>query len=164
MSAWGFTDESISEVSRLGFMIGTDKGFEPESILARAQIITIIWRMDGSPIEPTSMRFVDVSDSAWYAVPIAWAANHGIAQGAEGLMRPNAVMTREELAEVLYRHSEEEWRSPLKSNITDGSEVSTRATIAVEWALASDLMTTADGVFAPKAIMSRGNSLLEFSE
>lgn len=144
----GFTDVTpeqtsyVTEVSALGFMTGIEpKVFAPETILTRAQVITVLWRMDGCPeTDPEVFEqkgFRDVDETAWYAKPMAWACEHGITVGSEWLLCPDEPMTREQLAAILYRHSEESYgvfgRTPIPAN------VSPWARIAYEWAAASDL-------------------------
>ncbi len=148
--------EEISEVTGRGFMIGTDSEvFDPESILTRAQIVQILYRLDGEPeYDPevfTLAGFRDVSRSAWYFPALAWAYEHGISLGSEYLMRPDAPMTREELAAVLYRHSEEEYA--VLGRVSVPAEVSAWATVAFEWAAASDIMAPSD----PQGFVTRAD-------
>lgn len=140
----------IQEVESLGFMVGTEQGFEPETVLTRAQIVTILWRVDGCPEACESAGFYDVDRNAWYAEPMSWAADHGIVFGCEGFAHPNDPMTREALSAILYRHSEEEYRVPGRVSIPE--EVSSWAAIPFEWAAASNIMTPTD----PQGFVSRG--------
>lgn len=132
----------VTEVAALGFMTGIEpEVFAPESILTRAQVITILWRMDGCPDADSEVfvrkGFRDVDETAWYAHPMAWACEHGITVGSEWLLCPDEPMTREQLAAILYRHSEESYRVFGRTQIP--TNVSPWARIAYEWAAASDL-------------------------
>ena len=156
----GFTDVpdgfwaegEIAEVSKLGFMTGTEpEVFEPETILTRAQIIQILWRVDGCPESDLQAGFRDVDSNAWYFEALCWGYQHGISLGFEYLLRPDVPITREELATILYRHSEEEYKVPGRVEIPQ--EVSAWATIPFEWAAASNIMAPTD----PQSFVSRAD-------
>lgn len=153
---------AIEYVTEHGFMCGTEpEVFSPGAILTRAQIITILYRMDGEPeSDPQALAragFRDVDLNAWYAEPMAWAYQHGITIGSEWLLRPDEPMTREELAVILYRHSEEEYAVYSGSRFADESEVSSWARVACEWLAASDIYDPEDGYFNPKSLIPRWN-------
>ena len=153
---------AIEYVTEKGFMCGTEpEVFSPGTILTRAQIITILYRMDGEPESDVQVLaragFRDVDPSAWYAEPLAWAYQHGITVGSEWLLRPDEPMTREELAVILYRHSEEEYAVYSGSRFADESEVSSWARVACEWLAASDIYDPEDGYFNPKSVIPRWN-------
>lgn len=163
MSEDGLYDvPAIEYVTQKGFMCGTEpEVFSPGTILTRAQIITILYRMDGEPESDVSALaragFRDVDPYAWYAEPMAWAYQHGITIGSEWLLRPDEPMTREELAVILYRHSEEEYAVATGSRFADESEVSAWARVAAEWLAASDIYDPEDGYFNPKSVIPRWN-------
>ena len=90
-----------------GLMTGTSATtFEPDTTTSRAMIVSILHRLEGSPSVGTS-DFSDVASGAWYAGPVAWAAENGIVAGFEdGTFGPNDPITREQMASILYRYAE----------------------------------------------------------
>ena len=88
-----------------GVMNGTsDSTFEPMTATTRAMIITMIWRMEGSPQADASVTFKDVQDGQWYTDAIKWAASNGIVTGYDSdTFGTNDSVTREQLATILYR-------------------------------------------------------------
>lgn len=154
-----YSVEHIGQVSDLGFMTGVEDGvFAPYSILTRAQIVTILWRMDGCPDAEFLEGFYDVAEGAWYAEPMSWAVEHGIIQGFEFRLRPDQPMTREELLTILFRHSEEEIGAGVPTpEFEDEAEVSEWARTACHWAAMSDIMNPEDGFLCPKGLITRAN-------
>lgn len=72
--------------------------------MSRAMLVTVLYRLSGSPdvFQPSS--FTDVKQGAWYDIPGAWAVNHGIVQGdGKGHFRPDDPVTREQMAAILTR-------------------------------------------------------------
>ena len=65
-------------------MDGTGSGFSPGAATTRAQMVTVLHRLGGSPAAKAASGFFDVSDTAWYAGAVAWAAENGIAEGYGG--------------------------------------------------------------------------------
>ena len=62
--------------------------------------------MDGEPAVNYLMSFDDVADGAWYAEAVRWAASEGIVTGvSESEFAPNANITREQMAAILYRYA-----------------------------------------------------------
>ena len=90
-----------------GLMTGTSATtFEPDINTSRAMIVSILHRLEGSPSVGTC-DFSDVASGAWYADPVAWAAENGIVAGFEdGTFGPNDPITREQMASILYRYAE----------------------------------------------------------
>lgn len=73
--------------------------------MTRGMLITVLWRSAGRP-ETEPAGFTDVSPDAYYAQAVAWAADKGIVKGiSETLFAPEAKITREQLATILYRYA-----------------------------------------------------------
>ena len=128
-----------------GLMTGTSATtFEPDTTTSRAMIVSILHRLEGSPSVGTS-DFSDVANGAWYADPVAWAAENGIVAGFEdGTFGPNDPITREQMASILYRYAEYKGidtsaRATLDS-YSDAGSISPWATDVVSWANAVGLM------------------------
>ena len=96
--------EGVDYVMDKGLMQGvSDTQFAPMASTTRGMIVTILWRLDGQSAAQES-TFADVPGNAWYAEAVAWAAANGIVTGYHvDAFGPNDVMTREQMASVLYR-------------------------------------------------------------
>lgn len=129
-----------------GLMDGVDAGmFAPNATTSRAMIVTILWRLQGSPEVEAEETFTDVSPDAWYAKAIAWAVAEGVADGyGEGLFGPNDAITREQLAAMLWRYAARPESEGGLSAFADGAETSAWAQQAVSWAVSLGLINGVD--------------------
>ena len=77
--------------------------FAPDATVDRGQTVTFLHRAAGSPLAGNS-GFSDVSDGAYYAKAVAWAAENGITGGTgNGKFSPNADCTRGQIVTLLHR-------------------------------------------------------------
>ena len=88
----------------------------------------------------TSGSFSDVADGAWYADAVNWAAENGIVNGYEdGTFRPDAPLTREQMAAFLYNYAAYKGYDVSATNdlaqFSDAAQVSSWATDVVKWAV-----------------------------
>ena len=122
-----------------GLMNGTgDTSFGPDSTLTRAMLVTILWRMQGEPAAAAS-GFSDVSRGSWYANAVDWAYETGIVKGVSAnRFAPNAAITREQAAVILYRFAPQLGSVPSSvadlSGFGDAETVSGYAREAMGWA------------------------------
>ena len=156
---------SVDWAWRSGLMNGTAEGlFSPKASTSRGMIVTLLYRLAGSPEAPKSTPFGDVSQSAWYAGPVAWAAWNGIVNGYSGtVFAPNDSITREQFAAILYRYAQ--FRdltvsgTGSLSGFSDGTAVSAWAGEAMSWANAQGFITgTGKGILDPKGQAARAQA------
>ena len=155
--------EDVLYVYNRGLMEGTgEHRFSPDGAVTRGQIVTILWRLTGSPVVNFAMDFSDVTEETWCAEAIRWAAAEGIAQGFDdGSFGQDRVVTREQLAAFLYREVQRQgggftgmWYFPL--NYPDIGELGEFADEAMHWCVMTGVLQgTADGRLAPKATADR---------
>lgn len=90
-----------------GIMTGTDTNvFSPNLSMSRAMLVTVLWRIDGSPAAAAA-DFTDVAGGTWYGNAVAWAQETGVVDGyPDGTFAPMKAVSREELATILYRYAE----------------------------------------------------------
>ena len=91
-----------------GLMAGTsttERLFSPEGTTTRAQIVTILHRLEGEPVANYLTQFEDVEAEQWYTEAIRWASSEKIVEGYDGKFNPNAPITREQLATILWRYA-----------------------------------------------------------
>ena len=81
--------------------------FAPNQPCTRAQIVTFLWRVAGSPVVNYLMPFTDVDEGAYYAEAVRWAASTGIVTGlTEMTFGTNDVCTRAQAATMIYRYAQ----------------------------------------------------------
>lgn len=137
--------------------------FAPNSSTTRAMVVEIIYRMAGSPSVSTTAGFTDVASSAWYADAVNWAARRGIVEGRTATtFDPNAPVTREELATLLYRYavnSGYDTSVGANTNIlsyTDAGSISEYAFDSLQWACGAGIVNgTGNGVLSPQGQATR---------
>ena len=83
--------------------------FAPNQPCTRAQIVTFLWRVAGSPVVNYLMPFTDVDEGAYYAEAVRWAASTGIVTGlTETTFGTNDGCTRAQAAAMIYRYVQEQ--------------------------------------------------------
>ena len=79
--------------------------FQPKSTTTRAQIVAMLWRMEGSPVVNYTLMFTDLNRD-WYREAIRWAASTGVVNGYSDMtFRPDAAISRQEFAAIMYRYA-----------------------------------------------------------
>lgn len=153
-----------------GLMDGVGTGlFAPNATTSRAMIVTILWRLQGSPEVQAAEAFDDVAPDAWYARAIAWAVAEGVAEGYEdGSFRPNDAITREQLAAMLWRYAGSPGSDGALSAFVDWADTSSWAQQALSWAVAQGLITGVDSdSLSPKGQATRAQTatiLMRFAQ
>ena len=159
-SDWFYDD--VRYVYENGIMDGTGAyRFAPNAQLTRAMIVTILYRMDGSPAVSGASVFTDADSGMWYGKAVAWAAANGIVNGyGSGRFGPNDPVTREQLAAILYRYTAYRKASAASNgdNLASFSDLGTVSGYALEsmnWAVGAGLLKGANGELDPKANATR---------
>ena len=141
--------DSIKYAYDKGLMNGTGKtSFAPDETLNRAMLATIIYRLAGSPAVSASgngAAYSDVAGSTWYSDAVAWASANGIVTGyTDGTFRPDAKITRQELAAMLYRYAKltgcDVSALTDLAGYADKADIGSWALTALEWANAEKLV------------------------
>lgn len=118
--------------------------FAPDDPATRAMIVTILHRMEGVP-SSAYRYFSDVPSGQWYTNAVSWAAQKGIVLGYDdGSFRPDAPITREQLATFFYRYAAYKGGDMTPhaniSGFADGASVSLYAQNAMAWAVGKGLI------------------------
>lgn len=172
-SYWAY--DAIQYVYGEGLMAGTSGStFNPEGTTTRGQIVTILWRLSGSPVVNYLMDFDDVDPAAYYAEAIRWAVSEGIAGGyGGGVFGPEDNITREQLAAILYRYAQAKGYDTSvgeDTNIlsyTDTLEISEYAIPAMQWACGAGILEGDAGHLYPQGNATRAQiatMLMRFCE
>lgn len=153
---WPFTDavpsawyhDGVHYCIENGLMQGVSTAkFLPDGSTTRAQLVTILWRLEGSPEPADTVSFGDIADGAWYAKAVRWAAGSGVVKGYDnGNIGPDDAVTREQMVTILYRFAQPkgydvsagEDKNILSFN--DALTVSEYAIPAMQWACGSGMV------------------------
>jgi len=130
-----------------GIMNGmSESEFSPDTASQRTQIVTVLYRMAGSPEPAISNPFTDVNDGDWFCKPVLWAYENGLTEGVSDTeFGTNVALSREQLAAFLMRYQQISGKdvsaSAALDKYTDASSVSDWAQDAVKWAVASGIIS-----------------------
>lgn len=141
---WFYSD--VGYVHAQGLMRGTGGAlFEPQTEASRGMVVTILWRLDGA-LAARGSNFSDVKNDAYYYDAVAWALQCGITEGTgDQMFCPDAPITREQLAAVLYRYAGYK-KYALSGTLdlsayTDKDQISEYAAVAMQWANTNGIIT-----------------------
>lgn len=131
----------------------SDDSFDPQGNLTRAAIVTVLYRLEGSPMTAASDEFYDVPAGQWYSDAVAWAVKYGITNGyGDGRFGPNDPITREQLVTFLHRYAKSHNLNVSASGKlpqSDASKVDSWALDAMTWAYSKEIVEEIDGKLAP---------------
>ena len=101
---WFYSD--VEYVFINGLFNGTSADmFSPNLPMTRAMLVTVLWRLDGSPEVAEAAGFTDIEKGSYYEAAVAWAAANGIINGyGNGLFGFDDNITREQVATILERY------------------------------------------------------------
>ena len=121
--------------------------FAPNNTLTRAMLVTILYRVEGSPRLESDSKFSDVVLSDWYGAPVIWASENGIVNGVtETEFAPNANITREQIAAIMYRYAKAKGYDVSAGENTnilsyeDADKISSYAVEALQYTAGSGIM------------------------
>ena len=168
--------DSVVYVYENGLMDGmSDTLFDPDGTVTRAQLVTMLWRLDGEPSVNYALPFTDVSGGEWYAEAVRWAAGEGIVNGvSETEFAPNAAVTREQLAAILHRYAQHKGydvsigESTNILSYSDFASISEYAISAMQWVCGEGIITgVTESTLEPRDTATRAQSaaiLMRFLE
>lgn len=158
-SDWFYSD--VMFVYENGLFSGTDsRSFSPNASMTRAMLVTVLYRLEGEPAGTGSSSFSDVSSGSYYEKAVAWAAANGIVTGTGSTsFSPDAKVTREQLAAILYRYAQYKKlgtdAGAKLDSFSDAGNVSGYASEALSWAVSEGLINGASGRLMPKGDATR---------
>ncbi len=135
--------------------------FAPNSETTRAQLVTILYRLEGQPTVSGDLPFTDVEAGIWYTDAILWAAQNNIVNGVSDTeFAPGDDLTRQQLVTILYRYAEAKGydvsASADLSGYPDADQVQDYAQPAMAWAVAENIIQgMEDGTLKPAGNASR---------
>ena len=158
---WFYYD--VRYVCENGLMNGTSRNrFSPYGTATRGMLVTILYRMENEPRCFGSAAFSDVKPGAYYEKAVVWASQNNIVSGCtDGTFRPDAPVTREQLASILYRYTRYRGQDVSAGETTsltgygDAQAVSSYALPAMRWACGTGILQGANGKLNPSGLATR---------
>jgi hypothetical protein len=153
-----------------GLFKGTeDDIFSPDVIMTRAMFVTVLHRLNESRKRQGASSlpgadgklFTDVPNGWWYTDAVLWATANGMITGYDdGTFRPDAALTREQMAAIIYRYASYEGLntasgSGLYDTLPDTGDVSDYAVPAMRWVVSRGVINGSDGKLMPRSSATR---------
>ena len=156
VSADAYYADAVAWAVKEGITTGTGANtFSPDLSCTRAQMVTFLWRANGSPKATKANPFTDVSADAYYYDAVLWAAEKGITSGTSATtFSPDAVLTRGQTVTFLWRAN----GSPVVNYAMNFADVDGSAYYgeAVRWAVSEGITAgTSGNNFSPDAPCTR---------
>lgn len=154
--------EAVNYVSDKELMKGVGTGFDPNGTMTRGMLVTVLYRMAGSPevTGKVSEKFTDCTDGSWYADAVLWASANGIVDGYEdGTYKPTKAVNRQEMAKILYGYDKVGGKNAdgitEKLTYTDADAIGEWALESVVYCTAAGYLAGSNGAFNPKGTATR---------
>ncbi len=153
IAAGAWYESAVSYALEKGLFSGTsEKTFSPNGTMTRSMLVTVLWRMEGTPVTAAGSSFNDVENGKWYTDAVAWASSNGIVTGyGNGRFGVSDSVTRQQLAAILYRYASLKGIDVSDvadiSGYADASEIASWAKAPVEWTVENGII---NGVSANK--------------
>ena len=145
--------DAVSYALENGLMNGVARReFDPEGELTRAMFVTILYRAEGSPdMTGKTAAFTDVPAGQWYSDAVVWATENRIVNGTSATTyEPDAPITREQIATILFRYSKAAKSDNTLASFPDAGTVSGYAYDAMCWAVSEGIINGSDGRLVPQ--------------
>lgn len=169
---WAY--DAVSYAYKNSLMNGVNASrFAPDSTLNRAMMVTMLYRMTGSPAVSGNSVFSDVPSGKWYSDAVQWASVNGVVNGVgKDRFAPDTQITREQMASMMMRYAQfkqyNTGKSADLSAFNDAGSISSWALESMKWANAAGLINgrTASTI-APQDTATRAEAatiLMRFCE
>lgn len=164
LTAGAWYQSGVKYVLDKGLMNGISKDkFAPDADMTRAQLVNILWRLDGEKNVNYAMTFKDVKSDKWYTEAVRWASSEGIVTGySSEKFGPDAAVTREQLAAILWRYAKHKGTDVSVGDDTnimdydDVKQISSYAVPAMQWAVGAGIINgMEDDTLQPNAPTTR---------
>lgn len=175
---WGYNDlnpyewyhDGVHHCIADGIMIGYgDTTFKPNASITRAMIVTMLWRLENSPVLNYLLTYDDIEYEAWYTEGLRWATSEKIVAGyGNNKFGPNDVLTREQMVAVLWRYAKYKGFDVSVGENTnilsynDVFDVSEYAIPAMQWACGTGIIIGNNGYLMPKDATTRAQTATIF--
>lgn len=156
-----WASDAVTFVSSRELFKGTGgDAFSPEASMSRAMLVTILYRLAGTPTTQASTSFSDVSTGSWYADAANWSSQAGITIGTGDGFSPDQQISRQSLVTMLYRYASASGMDVSSgaglTSFKDAGDVSPFASDAMAWAVSTGILNGGtDGNLNPTGFASR---------
>lgn len=162
--------KAVSYMKEKDLMVGTSENiFSPDVTVTRSMVISMLWRLAGSPVVNYHMTCEDVADDAWYTEAVRWALSEKIAAEPEGkTFSPEESITREELATLIYGYARSKgkgfqgcWAFPL--TYADADQITEAGYEPICWCVASCILQgNSKNEMMPQGRLTRAETAVAF--
>ncbi len=166
VTAYDWFHDAVKKAYEDGLMVGISSTmFGPDTNVTRGMFVTVLHRIEGEPSAGDCV-FTDVADGSYYERAIAWANENEIVAGISHTeYAPDASITREQMAAILYRYSNYKGYDTSigeDTNIlsfTDAEEISEYAIPAMQWAIGAGIISgKGNGILDPRGNATRAET------
>lgn len=153
--------KAVNYVAEKSLMNGTGASFRPMDSTSRAMLVTVLYRMAGSPeVEgKVSETFKDCVDGSYYANAVLWASQNNIVNGYGDSFKPNQAVTRQEMAKILYGYDKVMEKAgetfAVQLTYTDLDSIAGWALEGVNYCTAAGYLSGSNNAFSPKGNATR---------
>lgn len=166
---WAHSD--IDSVVSSGLFKGTsDTTFGPDIVMSRCMLITVLYRLEGSPdVTGYENRFNDVDTEGYYYNALLWGSHNNISNGySDGRFAPDDQLTREQLVTFLHRYANYKgYNTDVYADIggyADASDVSPFARESMCWAIGAGIVNgTGNNTLSPQGSALRAQVAAMFN-
>ena len=155
---------AVAYVTEKGLFEGFGDGtFRPEAEMDRAMAVQVLWNLAGRPAADPALPFGDVAEGDWYAAAVRWACAAGITNGTGEGFEPDAPVTREQFAAMLYRFVQLSGKGftgmwSFRLDFPDAGNVSDWALEGVSWLVMNGILKGMDGELNPQGVLTRAQT------
>lgn len=155
--------EAVDYMASEGYINGvSETHFAPDMVLNRAMMVTILYRMAGSPAVEGTSSFTDVAAEDYFADAVIWATENGITNGyTESKFAPYNLVNREQMVTFLHRYELSKGTDLPAADVSvleqfpDADQISSWAMGAFAWAVEQNVINGSDGLLAAWATATR---------
>ncbi len=166
---WAHSD--IDNVVSLGLFKGTTgTRFGVNDLMTRAMLLTVLYRLEGSPdVSGYENRFSDVDENSYYYSALLWGSHNNISNGySDGTFLPGGTLTREQFVTFLNRYANYKgYNTEVYADIggySDAQQVSPFARESMCWAIGAGIVTgTSATTLSPQASATRAQVAVMFN-
>lgn len=161
-------EEAVNWAVSNGITDGVDNlHFAPTSSCTRAQMVTMLWRLEGKPTVNYAMSFTDVDGDEYFAEAVRWAAANGVVTGyTDGSFGGDDLVTREQTVAILWRLAKLNGKDVSVGEDTnilsysDAEQVSEYAVSAMQWACGAGVVSGDNGSLLPQSNTTRAEMVI----
>ncbi len=155
---WFYTNVKTA-VTKGWFKGVSETEFSPDSGMTRAMLVTVLARLASLDTKTAEIPYKDVAKNAWFYPTVKWAYNAGIVDGGDAF-RPDDKVTREELADMLYRYTLNQYKTKKitdpKLDFKDAADVTPAYASGIAYATQNGIISGyEDGTVKPKGGATR---------